>query len=454
MRKVIRLVILILVFTIGGEIHLHAQPSKDSSFSRIKDKIEQSRCKDRCVIELDMVEKNNNYIPADHFKEYFNLNRDKYSYQNVVPDTINIRGRNIPCVKLFTILIPKPDPCRDDPFRITQIKPVVLFHNEIFTSFILGMSSNITGQLPSGAKWYIDRSGSIGFRFSTKCPNKRIYYEISSNEGYFSPVSGVLYTTGSEMEVFPKIPWNYDYFQCIKERTKSTIKFSFREEGGNNLPYEIFETVHLRTLNDCIFGVNLRPMGYNINETMYWMFLAYVNEESPIVDSLRRQIVQRNPQITSWGFAGGHHVEQVIAVWDFFQSKGVTYSSISSTVDGHNSYIMSQKVRDISKSFDEKEANCIDGSVLFASLFTHWGFPCSVVVVPGHAFLSLDVKLENNEQGRFYIETTMIRNNTLIDAITQGKQNIEEAEMIIPLNPTELRNFIKPIPFKSCKNNR
>lgn len=77
-----------------------------------------------------------------------------------------------------------------------------------------------------------------------------------------------------------------------------------------------------------------------------------------------------------------------------------------------------------------------------------------MVVVPEHAFLSLDVKLENKEQGRFYIEITMIRNHNLIDAITQGKKNIKEAEMVIPLNPNELRNFIKPIPFKSCKNNR
>src|SRR5205814_10383736 len=58
---------------------------------------------------------------------------------------------------------------------------------------------------------------------------------------------------------------------------------------------------------------------------------------------------------------------QVLAVWAALQKRGIKYSS-TTTTPGGSSEVYSQYIRFVDQSIDNTQANCADGSVLFASM--------------------------------------------------------------------------------------
>lgn len=69
-----------------------------------------------------------------------------------------------------------------------------------------------------------------------------------------------------------------------------------------------------------------------------------------------------------------------------------------------------QRVRLPSESLEQGQANCIDGTILFASLLEAMSLSPSIVVVPGHAFVGWETWLGSDEWQ--YLETTMVRSHS------------------------------------------
>jgi hypothetical protein len=57
------------------------------------------------------------------------------------------------------------------------------------------------------------------------------------------------------------------------------------------------------------------------------------------------------------------------------------------------------------ESLQRASANCIDGAVLYASLFENLGLESVVVLVPGHAYVG--VKLAEGGKDYLYLETAL-----------------------------------------------
>jgi hypothetical protein len=77
---------------------------------------------------------------------------------------------------------------------------------------------------------------------------------------------------------------------------------------------------------------------------------------------------------------------QVQAIWAAFLHRGLKYSSITATSTS-NDKIESQYIRTLGESFENLQANCADGSVLFASVLRKIGIEPVLVCVPGHMYL-------------------------------------------------------------------
>ena len=60
----------------------------------------------------------------------------------------------------------------------------------------------------------------------------------------------------------------------------------------------------------------------------------------------------------------------------------------------------------VRESILQKSANCIDGAVLFSSLFENIGLEPLIVLIPGHAFVG--VRLAPNSRETLFIETTLV----------------------------------------------
>ena len=70
-----------------------------------------------------------------------------------------------------------------------------------------------------------------------------------------------------------------------------------------------------------------------------------------------------------------------------------------------------QRVRLPFESLLEKSANCIDGTILLASIFENIGLEPLIILVPGHAFLGLRLAPDSRET--LFIETTLLGRSKL-----------------------------------------
>lgn len=92
----------------------------------------------------------------------------------------------------------------------------------------------------------------------------------------------------------------------------------------------------------------------------------------------------------------------VKAIFDVVRDEGVTY--INSTISLGKGF--TQRVRLPNLSIKTKSANCIDGSVLLASLFENVGLRPYIVLLPSHAIVG--VARPNHTENVLFIETTLL----------------------------------------------
>lgn len=94
--------------------------------------------------------------------------------------------------------------------------------------------------------------------------------------------------------------------------------------------------------------------------------------------------------------------DMVKAIFNTLRDEGVSY--LSSTISFGEGY--TQRVRLPEMSIQTKSANCIDGSVLLASMFENVGLRPYIVILPAHAIVG--VSLPNNKKDVIFIETTQL----------------------------------------------
>lgn len=145
------------------------------------------------------------------------------------------------------------------------------------------------------------------------------------------------------------------------------------------------------------------------------MYAAYVNENHPMIDALLQAALKHGVVDSFDGYQRGEQevMKQVFAVWNVFQNRGIKYSSIT-TPSAESERVLSQHVRMIGDSFRYQQANCVDGSVLFASVFRKIGLHPLLVTIPGHCFVGFF--LDDKKTKPLFIETTLLGNTDLSKA--------------------------------------
>lgn len=178
--------------------------------------------------------------------------------------------------------------------------------------------------------------------------------------------------------------------------------------------------MRMRSVNDCLFGF-IRPDGSYEFKGIF--FAAYVNEDHPEIDRYL-QLALKNRLVDAFiGYQGDKQavLKQINAIWQTLQRRGIKYSSITAVSDT-SSRIYSQHVRRIDESLRNTQANCVDGTVLMASILRKIGLRTHLILIPGHCFLGVSVS--DNDQEIVPIETTAIGNNaSLKQAIDLGFSN-------------------------------
>ncbi|MBN8826568.1 MULTISPECIES: hypothetical protein [unclassified Spirosoma] len=280
--------------------------------------------------------------------------------------------------------------------------PVTKFDNQIFPSFVIGWASY------KGIK-NEDMGSSLGFNISTQIPKVILKWEIeSSDKEFFSIDSGYINCDELKNRMFmPKIAWNYK--ALIKHENSAPLNIYFRLTDPNTgKKIEKLATINLRSVNDCIIAYN--------STKFHYMFASYVNEDHPDIDKILKQMLNTKMIDAVWGYQGGDPFTdlQVAALWRVLHEKGFQYSSITdNTGYNENKGLFTQTVRTFDNSLKTSQANCVDGTVLFASILKRIGLRTVLVTVPGHCFLGYYAN-DNSDQIR-YLETTIMSDKVFLE---------------------------------------
>jgi hypothetical protein len=217
-----------------------------------------------------------------------------------------------------------------------------------------------------------------------------------------STITCTLPSSGTTYTINPKIKYKYD--QLAKRSQTGPITVSYTVEIGDDDVEEKTETLTLRSVNDCPYSL-LKDGKW---QSVRYMFAAYVNEQHPFVDKVLREALDANIVDSFTGYQTKKQSEvykQAYAVWYALSQRDVRYSNITKTV-GLSESVGSQHVRLIEESINNGQANCLDGSVLLASLLRKIDIEPLLVHVPGHCYLAFFLDPEGKQLTA--IETTMI----------------------------------------------
>lgn len=151
---------------------------------------------------------------------------------------------------------------------------------------------------------------------------------------------------------------------------------------------------------------------------------AFVTPNAPALMKFLRSAADRHPDKRLLGYQQNQeNVEaQIKAVYQALQEEAnITY------VNSHISFtpeqgMVNQRVRLPRESLKDKQANCIDGVVLFASLLEGLSLSPAIVIVPGHAFVAWEIWKDAPDEWK-YLETTMIGAHNFEQARQSGEAN-------------------------------
>ena len=147
---------------------------------------------------------------------------------------------------------------------------------------------------------------------------------------------------------------------------------------------------------------------------------AFVTPHAPAVEEFLGKATHYHPQGEFGGYQEGASVDlQVKALFDALkQEAGITYVS-SVLAFSPEEGTQNQRVRLPRTSLKLGVGNCIDVTVLFASLLENVGLHPAIVVTRGHTFLAWETKDAQKPWG--YLETTKIGTHEFEQACQFGE---------------------------------
>jgi tetratricopeptide (TPR) repeat protein len=151
---------------------------------------------------------------------------------------------------------------------------------------------------------------------------------------------------------------------------------------------------------------------------------AWVTPNAPAIDPFLARAKERLPDKT---FSGEQRdtIAQVKAIYDELQARGVTYVSDPDVVSEVG---LVQRTRLPVEVLESTNAQCLEGTILFATLLEAIGLRPVVVAVPGHAFVGWHPSPYDGVPAGslLFLETTMVGGAPFEAAVQVAGQRVRE----------------------------
>jgi len=249
-----------------------------------------------------------------------------------------------------------------------------------------------------------DPQGVLGIEIEAPEDETEVSVTISGSEILEETTfETTLDSAGVTYRIFPRMRYKYGTLAKNKQTRPVHVTYSVTIDGEEEEDHT--EILTLRSINDCPFAIIDADDEFS---DISFMFAAYVNEQHPFVDKLLREALDEGVVDSFTGYQSGDPAEvyrQVYAVWNALSDRDVRYSNITTSVASTDA-VYSQHVRMIDESLNNGQANCVDGSVLLASVLRKIDIEPVLVYVPGHCYLAFYLDAEQTQL--VGLETTLI----------------------------------------------
>jgi len=275
----------------------------------------------------------------------------------------------------------------------------------IFPSAILSVATTDAQVVLPADTFYLGNPKScIAIRIKSGKMNSKVRITVAQTPFFSESVSEfILEKRNTDYLIYPDIIWNYSALKENNQAVPISVAVSVSmndEELGQKV-----QTFSVRSINECLLGYVDGAVKFHDTGIF---FAAYVNEEHPMIDKLLREALNTRIVNRFLGYQNrknGAVDKQVYALWNILQKRNFRYSSVSNTSLSSN-VAYSQRVRTLDDALESSQINCVDGSVLFASLLRAINIDPILVRTPGHMFVGY--YLDSNHKQKSFLETTMI----------------------------------------------
>ncbi|MCI4667904.1 MAG: hypothetical protein MRZ79_07060 [Bacteroidia bacterium] len=303
--------------------------------------------------------------------------------------------------------------------HVTKFWMEGLFEDKVFSSFVLSREASLgtKGDMSNQMMLYIESEREMDINFQI-VPSEEKFLKMM-------PPQSIHLKKGLNW-IIPDIAWKREALSG--QISNATLELSILLTDESNKTKTKAEKIELMNVNQCILMARAgkEKKAYNFKE----MLAAYVQETHPEIDKILKEAMDKGYINGVVGYqAGAQYVDkQVSAVFRVLHDRGFRYAS--RIIETENENIAYQEVYTISQSLDMKAGNCIDGTVLMASVLMRMGIRPVIVVRPGHAYLAYyryPASSQRNDLG--FVETTMVGMSLGINGKAENKMTRNEKDL-------------------------
>lgn len=263
-------------------------------------------------------------------------------------------------------------------------------------------------QVPTAIAHLLDPSTNPLLSCSVQNTSKKIRRVRVSTfvEGYSARAIDTFEIKSGKVHAFDQLPTFFpERLDALHELTRATLHIAVDDLDGD-VEVERTQPIWLLPLTTAPLAVKDPVTGDWRDLTKY--LGAFVTPNAPAIEGLLRAAVDLVPGAQFVSYQGGPAAvgPQIKALFDALQQKKLRYvnSVLSFSPDEGWS---SQRVRLPRQTLESENANCLDGTVLFASLIEAISLRPAIVLVPGHAFVGWQSDPADAESWQ-YLETTLV----------------------------------------------
>jgi hypothetical protein len=278
-------------------------------------------------------------------------------------------------------------------------------------------------------------------------------------EGYSAHSVDTIEVKKNTTELIFQLPTLFPHrIKEITELTKATLHIKVEDLDGK-IERESSYPISLLSRNSAMFSY------FNIQEDkivdLFNYLGVFVTPNQPNIIGFLRTIADFHPQKLLMGYpplpkdadnetinnAKEAVTQQVEAIFDTLKELDLIY--VNSVIDFNpiKKNFGGQRVRLPKETLSQRQANCLDGTLLYASLLEACSLNPAIVVISGHAFVAWESLLGSGEWN--FLETTMIGYSSFEEACLEGektaKEHQEDEELwigVLPINEIRAKGIM------------